>query len=158
MKIIPMMCFALMVFGGTSLKAQGVFDKIDKALSKVDKASNAADRTKGTGDKLLGFFSKKKKTADPAAPVTGGTTITLNGVDFMTLKAVNENIQKCAGVESTKIKYSAAGSTIDVQHTGSSEELLKLIQKSAAKDTFADKNLEGLEDGKIAVTVVKKKP
>ncbi|WP_157263015.1 hypothetical protein [Pedobacter steynii] len=156
MKIIPMMCFALMVFCSTSLKAQSVFDKIDKALGKVDKAANAADRTKGTGDKLFGFLSKKKKTTDPES--TGATTvITLTGIDFSTLKTLNENIQKCTGVESTKIKYNAAGSTIDVQHSGSSEDLLKLIQKSGSKDILADKNLEGLEDGKIAVNLGKKK-
>jgi hypothetical protein len=52
---------------------------------------------------------------------------------------------------------SANGSMVQVQHTGSSEDLLKLIQKSDAKDVFADKNLEGLEDGKIAVILGKKK-
>lgn len=158
MKTLLMMCVTLIVFSGTSLKAQGIFDKIDKALSKVDKATNAADKTKGTSDKLFGFLSKKKKTTDTKTEESMSTTITISGVDFGTLKALNENIQKCTGVEATKIKYNATGSTIDVQHTGSSEDLLKLIQKSNSKDLFADKNLEGLEEGKIAVNAGKKKP
>lgn len=155
MKNISMMCVAFLIFGSASVKAQNVFDKIDNALNKVDKASNTAGKAGGTGDKLLGFFSKKKKTGDAAAQ--SSTVITINGIDFAALKVLNENIQKCKGVESTKIKYAANGSTVQVQHAGSSEDLLKLIQKSDAKDVFADKNLEGLEDGKIALNLGKKK-
>lgn len=163
MKTIFMMCFVLLLCGTTSLKAQGVFDKIDKALSKVDKASNTADKTKGTGDKLLGFFSKKKKPKDSTvvvsapASATNSTIIIFNGIDFSNLKAVSENIQQCKGVQGTSMKYSAAGSTLKVQHEGSSEDLLKLIQKSEAKAIFADKNLQSLEDGKISINLPKKK-
>jgi hypothetical protein len=156
MKTIRLLCLALILSGATSLKAQGIFDKIDNALNKVDKASNAAGKTKGTGDKLLGFFSKKKKGDDATLSGTS-TTININGIDFVALKTLNENIQKCKGVESTKIKYNATGSTVQVLHGGSSEDLLKLIQKSDSKDLFADKNLEGLEDGKIVLNLTKKK-
>nr|WP_121271353.1 hypothetical protein [Pedobacter schmidteae] len=156
MKTISMMCLALLFTGATSLKAQSVFDKIDKALGKVDKAANTADRTKGTSDKLLGFLSKKQKNAEEVKGETS-TVISITGIDFSTLKALSENIQKCKGVESAKIKYSAASSTVQVQHTGSSEDLLKLMQKSDVKEVFDDKNLEGLEDGKIALKLPKKK-
>eukprot|EP01133_Synstelium_polycarpum_P011813 gene11813-13774_t len=155
MKTITLMCFAIFIFGSTVSKAQNVFDKINATLNKVDKAANTADQAKGTGDKLFGFLSKKKKPGDPAAG--NNTLITINGIDFSTLKTLNEHIQKCKGVESTKIKYAASGSTLQVQHAGSSEDLLKLIQKSDAKELFADKNLEGLEEGKIALNLVKKK-
>lgn len=156
MKIISMMCLVLLLTGATSLKAQGVFDKIDKALSKVDKASNTADKTKGTGDKLLGFFSKKQKSGD-SAKAENTTLITISGIDFADLKMLSENIQKCKGVESAKIKYNTVSSTVQVQHAGTSEELLKLIQKSDSKTIFEDKNLEGLEDGQIAIKLPKKK-
>jgi len=156
MKIISMMCLALLLTGSTSLKAQGVFDKIDKALGKVDKASNTADRTKGTGDKLLGFFSKKQKAGE-VVKAENATVITISGIDFGTLKTLSENIQKCKGVESAKIKYNAISSTVQVQHAGTSEDLLKLLQKSDSKDVFEDKNLEGLEEGVIALKLPKKK-
>lgn len=156
MKIISMMCLALLLTGSASLKAQGVFDKIDKALGKVDKASNTADRTKGTGDKLLGFFSKKQKAGD-AIKAENATIITISGIDFATLKTLSENIQKCKGVESSKIKYNSVSSTVQIQHAGTSEDLLKLLQKSDSKDVFEDKNLEGLEEGAIALRLPKKK-
>lgn len=156
MKTISMMCLALLFTGTTSLKAQSVFDKIDKALGKVDKAANTADRTKGTSDKLLGFLSKKQKNEEVAKGETS-TVISITGIDFSTLKTLSENIQKCKGVESAKIKYNATLSTVQVQHAGSSEDLLKLMQKSDAKEVFDDKNLEGLEDGKIALKLPKKK-
>jgi hypothetical protein len=48
------------------------------------------------------------------------------------------------------MKYSAAGSSIMVKHTGTTDDLLKLLQKSSP-DLFGEKNIESLEEGEIAV-------
>ncbi len=140
----------MLLSGLTSASAQGVLDKIDRSLDKADRASNSTDRASKTGSKILGFFGKKKSAADAAAETK--TTIKLTGITFAALKSINENVQTVKGVESTKMKFSAAGSDILVQHTGSTEDLLKTLQK-ISPDIFHEKNIEGLEDGIIAVKI-----
>jgi len=141
---------AIMVFGFTATKAQGVLDKIDRASDKVNHAGNTADKTKSTGDKIMGFFGKKKKASTENS---GKTNIKITGGTFATLKGINDKLQNVKGIESTKMKFSTAGnSSIIVQHAGSSDDLLKILQK-ASPDVFAEKNIEGLDDGEIAVKI-----
>lgn len=136
----------LIIFSFTTTRAQAVLDKIDKATDKADRAGRTADRTKSTGDKILSLFGKKK---DGTASATK-TTVKLSGVDFATLKSLNEKLQSTRGVESTKMKYSASGSSITLYHAGSTSDILKTLQK-AAPDVFAEKNIDGMDDGEISV-------
>jgi len=151
MKKTGIICFAILLFGLTSANAQGILDKIDRTLNKADRAANTADRSSQMGSKIGSLFGKKKGSSDVAAAETK-TTIKLSGVNFTTLKSINDNVQASKGVESTKMKFNASGSTITVQHAGSTEDLLKTLQK-ASPAVFAEKNLESLDDGEISVKV-----
>lgn len=145
MKKIMIIFVGLMIFGSTLAKAQAILDKVDRATDKADRAGRTADRTKNTGDKILGFFGKKKNGAS-----TEKTTVKLSGVDFSTLKSINDKLQMAKGIESTKMKYSASGSSIVLEHAGSTTDILKTLQK-AAPDVFAEKNIDGMDDGEISI-------
>ena len=147
MKKITIICLGLIIFSFTTTRAQAILDKIDRATDRADRAGNTADRTKNTGDKILGFFGKKKK--DGSASDTK-TVVKLSGVDFSTLKSINEKLQAAKGIQSTKMKYSASGSSIVLQHTGSTSDILKSLQK-VAPSVFAEKNIDGMDDGEISV-------
>ena len=145
-----MSCAAIILFGFTTTQAQSVLDKIDNASNKADRANNSANRAKSTGDKILGLFGKKKD--DGTAAVTK-TTIKITGVTFASLKSINDKVQSCKGVTGTKMKFSSAGSSsITVQHSGTTDNLLKVLQKTSP-DTFGEKNIEGLDDGEISVKI-----
>lgn len=142
MKKSSIVCFALLVFGVASANAQSILDKIDRAVNKADRAANSADRAGKTGSKIGGLLGKKKGAET-------STTIKLSGVDFTGLKSINEKVQATKGVGSTKMKFNSSGSTIQVQHSGSTEDLLKALQKNST--SFAEKNLSGLDDGEISI-------
>jgi hypothetical protein len=146
MKKIMIICAGLLLFGFTTTRAQAVLDKIDRATDKADRAGHTADRTKSTGDKILGFFGKKKDGSSSATK----TTVKISGVDFATLRSINDKLQAAKGIESTKIKYSASGSSITLQHSGSTSDILKTLQK-ASPEVFAEKNIEGMDDGEISI-------
>lgn len=153
MKKIASLCFAILVFGVTSTQAQGVLDKIENILNKADRATKTADKAAKTGQGAADLLAKKKGTS-PAAD--SQTTIKLSGVSFAALKELNEKLQSAKGVESTKMKFSASGSTISLQHAGSTEDLLKTLQKTSPL-IFADQYIEGMDDGEITVKL-KTKP
>lgn len=138
-------CVGLMLLGSSITKAQAILDKVDRATDKADRAGRTADRTKSTGDKLLGFFGKKKDSA-----LTEKTTVKLSGIDFSTLKSINDKLRGAKGIESTKMKYSSSGSSIVLEHAGSTSDILKTLQK-AAPDVFAEKNIDGMDDGEISI-------
>jgi hypothetical protein len=146
MKKIMIICTSLTLLGFTTTRAQAVLDKIDRATDRADRAGHTADRTKSTGDKILGFFGKKKDGANSETK----TTVKFGGVDFATLKNINEKLQVAKGIESTKMKYSTSGSSITLQHSGSTSDILKTLQK-ASPDVFAEKNIESMDDGEISV-------
>lgn len=150
MKKIGVICFAILLIGFTSAHAQGILDKIDRTLDKADKASGQAARTEKTGSKIASFFGKKKNKN--AEGVEGKTTIKLNGVTFAALKDLNESIQGSKGVEGTKMKFNASGSTITVQHAGTTEDLFKNLQK-ASPAVFSEKNIESLDEGEITIKI-----
>ncbi|KQC00871.1 hypothetical protein [Pedobacter sp. Hv1] len=150
MKKIALICFAILVFGGTSVNAQGVLDKIENILNKADRATNTADKAAKTGQKATNLLAKKKGTEAEVAETK--TTLKLTGVNFAALKELNEKLLIAKGVESTKMKFSATGSTILLQHVGSTEDLLKILQKTNPT-IFADKNIDGMDDGEISVKV-----
>ncbi|MFW0717411.1 hypothetical protein [Pedobacter sp. N23S346] len=145
MKKIMIICAGLMIFGTTLTKAQAILDKIDRASDRADRAGRTADRTKSTGDKILGLLGKKKD----GSSITK-TTVKLSGVDFATLKNINEKLQGAKGIESTKMKFSSSGSSLMLQHSGSTPDILKTLQK-AAPQIFAEKNIDGMDDGEISV-------
>jgi hypothetical protein len=93
---------------------------------------------------------EKKKDSSETTEVK--TNIKISGVTFATLSSINENIKKNKCVSGTKMKFNSAGSSITVQHTGSTDDLLKILQKSSP-DVFGEKNMESLEDGEIAVKI-----
>lgn len=150
MKKTGIICFAILLFGVTSANAQGVLDKIENILNKADRATNTADKAAKTGQKATSLLAKKKGTEAETADTK--TMLKLTGVNFAALKELNEKLQTAKGVESTKMKFSTAGSTILLQHTGSTEDLLKILQKTNPS-LFADKNIDGMDDGEISVKV-----
>ncbi|MDF2514795.1 MAG: hypothetical protein K0R59_91 [Sphingobacterium sp.] len=144
-------CFTLLLFGFTSVNAQGILDKVERALDKTDKAAGQADRGNRTVNKITGLFGKKKKNT--GTEIEGSrTTIRLSGISFAALKSLNMNLQKSKVIANTKMKYKASGSTIVVHHSGSTEELLKNLEKLSPA-IFSEHNIESLEEGDITVNV-----
>ena len=164
MKKIAIASLASLLVCAAPVKAQKLLDKIESALNKAERASNTADRTTKTGGKVAGLFGKKKNaaaetTAAATTPVVATvaeikTTIKISGINFANLKSVSDKMQASKGVKSTKMTFSPAASTITVQHTGSTEELLAALQKNIP-DVFAEKNIDGLSDGEISIKIKK---
>lgn len=150
MKKIGIVCFVILLFGVTSANAQGLLDKIDNALNKAERAGNSAEKAGKTGGKLGSLFGKKKTTTE----AENNTTVNISGVDFATLKGINEKLQTDKAVAGTKMKFSSTGSTLTLQHSGTTEDLLKVLQK-ASPNIFAEKNIEAMDDGVIAIKVKK---
>jgi hypothetical protein len=153
MKKFGIICFAMILFGVASVNAQGILDKIDRALDKADKAGKQADRAGKTSGKLGSFFGKKK-VAEEEVAAEAQTTVNIIGVDFATLKSINEKAASTKGVVSSKMKFSSSGSTISLQHSGTTEDLLIALQKTNPT-IFTEKNIEALEDGQISIKVKK---
>lgn len=160
MKNFIVLGLLFILVGASTVKAQGILDKANSLLTKADNASNTANRAGGTGDKVLGLFKKKKKV-DAAAPVPANalsgykTVITIKGITMENLRKLNTNVKACTGVDSTKMKFSGTGSVILVAHAkGSTEDLLTALEKTS-KTIFTDKNIEGMEDGKIDIAITK---
>ncbi len=160
MKNLIVLILLFVVGGASTVKAQGIIDKANSLLNKADNASSTANRAGGTGDKVLGIFKKKKKAdataTAPANALTGyKTVITIKGITMENLRKLNANVKACAGVDSTKMKFSGTGSVILVAHAkGSTEDLLTALEKTS-KAIFTDKNIEGMEDGKIDIALAK---
>jgi hypothetical protein len=131
---------------------------INKANAAVNKTSQTANNTtdllSSTADKAKQFVHKvgalipsKKHDAGAA---DNSTEITVKGLTFATLNKLNENIQACAGVQSTKMKFSGSKSTIEVTHSGTTANLLKQIE-GKSKDVFTDENVSDFKEGKIYI-------
>jgi hypothetical protein len=150
---------------GAAGGAAGVAGSVSNAAGAVGQAAGAVNSLKGM------FGGKKKKEAEAAAAAAAAalqtanaaiasipalpagvkvTTVTITGIDYATLKKFNESIQACGTVSETKMKFNSTASTIEVMHKESTDNLLKLMGETG-KDIFSDKNIEGIEDGKIAL-------
>ena len=172
---IMLSCSSLMAQGllgaiatGTNA-ANGAAGGVTGAAGAVGQAASAVNSLKGM------FGGKKKKEAEAAAAAAAAaataalqtanaavaampalpagvkvTTVTITGIDYATLKKFNESIQACGTVTETKMKFNSTASTIEVMHKESTDNLLKLMGETG-KDIFSDKNIEGIEDGKIAL-------
>ena len=159
MKKITFLSAAFLVVGSSTVNAQSIFDKIDRiagkvetATNKVDRAANTADRAGKTGGKLVSLLSKKEKAA-PAAEVAeteNKTVLTVLNSDLATLKRINAILEGTKGVSSSQMKFNAAKSVIKISHSGSTEDLFEKIQPKA-KDVFADKNVQSLDEGEISL-------
>lgn len=172
---IMLSCSSLMAQGllgaiasGTNA-ANGAAGGVSGAAGSVSNAAGAVGQAAGAVNTLKGMFGgKKKKEAEAAAAAAlqtanaalasvpalpAGvkvTTVTITGIDYATLKKFNESIQACGTVTETKMKFNSTASTIEVMHKESTDNLLKLMGETG-KDIFSDKNIEGIEDGKIAL-------
>jgi len=145
--------------------AQDVIDKVNTGIFKAEKAE-------GTFKKIKGIFGKKKKAEEPEnknepkdtakvihseipAPIkTRNTLVTAAGIDFSTLKRLTENINSCSGVEVARMKFNSDSSKIEILHTGTTENLLKLICETS-KDIFTEKDITFFEEGKIAIALIR---
>ncbi len=153
--------------------ANGAAGGVSGAAGSVSNAAGAVGQAAGAVNTLKGMFGgKKKKEAEAAAAAAAAalqtaatnvaasvpalpagvkvTTVTITGIDYATLKKFNESIQACGTVTETKMKFNSTASTIEVMHKESTDNLLKLMGETG-KDIFSDKNIEGIEDGKIAL-------
>ena len=153
MKKLTITLTAILLFGVFTSHAQKILDKIDKTDSKINKAGNTIDRVKNTGDKLIGLFAKKKTDEDETSDTK--TIIKISGATISTLNKINEKIENSKNVKSTKLKFSSTGSSITVQHLGNTTNLLTILQKSDS-EIFADKNIQGVDDGEIVLKITTK--
>ena len=172
---IMLSCSSLMAQGllgaiasGTNA-ANGAAGGVSGAAGSVSNAAGAVGQAAGAVNTLKGMFGgKKKKEAEaaaaaalqtanaavastPALPAGAKvTTVSITGIDYATLKKFNESIQACGTVTETKMKFNSTASTIEVTHKESTDNLLKLMGETS-KDIFSEKNIEGIEEGKIAL-------
>jgi len=140
---------AAMLLCISTSKAQDILDKIDRTTNNVNRAGNTADRTKNTGDRIMGLFRKKKRGDESAE---SKTTIKISGATLAELNSINEKVANSKAVTSTKLKFNKSASSITVLHAGSTDDLLKTLQK-AAPGAFAEKNITGLDDGEISLKI-----
>lgn len=144
--------------------------KVDKTLGKIDEKTRQFEQVQNAGAKLKGLFGGKKdkesKVAKDSAgtagkaseatvsvPVSGSggkTVISITGIDYPKLKVLNENIRNCKGVQSSKMAFDVATSQIEVAHSGSTEDLIKIVGE-ISKDIFTEKNITGLSEGKVSL-------
>ncbi len=89
-------------------------------------------------------------SAVPAVTADKKTIINITGMDFEKLTALEQNIKACAIVKSTVKKFNNPQSTIEVTHTGTTEELLNLMFQTC-KNNFKKNNLTQQEEGLIAL-------
>lgn len=175
--IILISCSSVMAQGllgsivSGATKANAAAGGVNGAASSVSGALGTAGQAAQAVGALKGLFGKKKaKEAEAAAAAAAQaaatqvaaainaapalapgmklTTVTVAGIDYATLKKFNEAIQACSNVTETKMKFNSTASTIEVTHKESTDALLKLMSETS-KDIFTDKNIEGIEDGKI---------
>lgn len=175
---IMLSCSSLMAQGllGAIASGTNAANGAAGAAGSVSNAAGAVGQAAGAVNALKGMFGgKKKKEAEAAAAAAAAaataalqtantaaaampalpagvkvTTVTITGIDYATLKKFNESIQACGTVTETKMKFNSTASTIEVMHKESTDNLLKLMGETG-KDIFSDKNIEGIEDGKIAL-------
>lgn len=159
MKKITFLCISFLLMGSTAVYSQSFFDKIDRlagqvenATNKVDRAANSAGKAGKTGGKLVSMISKKDKNSggEKVSAKENVTVITVQNSDLATLKQVNSALQSIKGVSSSQMKFNAAKSVIKVSHTGTTEDLFEKIQPRA-KEVFADKNVQSLDEGEISL-------
>lgn len=168
MKKLLFLCISGLVICTTAI-AQST---TDKTVNKVNEGILKAERAKNTLDKLKGWLPKKKKkdkdgdsvSVNPKtvadAPKTDAsiqinvktTQISIAGIDYPALKKLNENVQACEGVQSTKLKFGTTHSTIEVIHSGTTDKLLQLMEATSS-DIFTSKQLESIEEGKISIKI-----
>lgn len=137
------MCVAMLALGANKAAAQSA---VDRGLGKAQQVGNTVDNAKNTADKLLGLFGKKKKAEGEST-----TVISINGGTLTTIKQMKTDIEACKGVTESAMKFNASGSKITVKHSGTTEELLKLLQVKSA--LFNDKNITGIDEGEIGLKV-----
>lgn len=146
--------FVLLTASVSTIKAQSFLDKIDRAVSKVDNASNTADRASQTGGKVLSIFKRKNKNdsakKEDASVSLNKTVFTVVNGSLTSVKNLNSIIENIKGVSSTQMKFNANKSSIVINHSGSTEDLLEKIQ-AKAQSIFTDKNIEGFDEGSIEV-------
>ena len=125
-------------------RAQSFLDKLDKTVNQIDRASKSADKASKTGNKVLSLLGAKDKSADNI------TVLQISGIDLAALKNLNGIVESVKDVSATKMKFNAAKSTVTVNHSGTTEDLLGLIQLKS-KDIFGDEHVTALEEGLIEI-------
>jgi len=125
-------------------KAQSFLDKLDKAVNHIERAAQSADKASKTGGKVRSLLNKKQGAG------ANQTMLQISGIDLSKLKKLNGNVESVKGVNETKMKFNAAKSTITVNHSGTTEELLTNIQLKS-RDIFDDENVAALEEGLIEI-------
>ncbi|MDD3789511.1 MAG: hypothetical protein PHO94_12565 [Petrimonas sp.] len=145
MKKIILLSILGLVISVSGANAQSFFDKIDNIANKVDKAAKSADKVSKTGGKVMSLFSSKK--GEEAAHQT---TISVSGIGLTALKSLNAIVESAKEVSETQMKFNAAESTIVVNHSGSTEDLLMAIQPEST-EIFTDENIVAFEDGLIKI-------
>jgi hypothetical protein len=141
------------------MTTQAQMTKTEEALLKANAAKNNAKGALELGKEISGMFGKnKQKTKGPdvvkETTLEKGTKTTMllvAGLDFSKLKTLNENVKLCSGVQSTTMKYGEP-SSIEINHTGTTEALMKLIS-DVSKDIFTEKNITSFEEGKVTVKI-----
>lgn len=136
---------------GANKAAAGASGTVDNAsatgTTAVNTAANASAKAKDFGSQVQNLLGKK-----PAAAGTTNTTqINVKGAKFAVLKKLNECIMGCSGVQDSKMKFNATESIITVTHTGTTEQLLKSIQKKS--DLITDDKIDNFDEGKIDLTL-----
>ncbi|MBS1527752.1 MAG: hypothetical protein JST19_19060 [Bacteroidetes bacterium] len=111
----------------------------------VTTATNATTAAKNFATQVNTLFKK------PSDGVVNTTQITVKNANFAKVKKLTAALLSCNIVQDAKMKFSPAGSTVTVTHSGSTTKLLQVLQKKS--DLVTDDAVDNVDEGIIALTL-----
>lgn len=78
------------------------------------------------------------------------TRVTIRGITFSKLDKLNKDIERCHGVSESTMKFSSSKGVITVKHSGTTEKLLKQMERKS-KDIFTEDNVVASNEGSISI-------
>ncbi|HVV54053.1 MAG TPA: hypothetical protein VHC47_01940 [Mucilaginibacter sp.] len=145
----------------TAVKKQKNRFNYDKSVAKANTAatntnthmSKTAELLSSTGKAAKGLVKSvgslipgnKEKSSDEKV-----TRVTIRGITFAKLDKLNKDIDRCRGVHESTMKFSSSKGVITVKHSGTTEKLLKQMEKKS-KDIFTEDNVIASNEGSISI-------
>jgi len=150
--------------GSTAPTTKQGFDEAKKLKEAIFKSRDKSCSAVPQKEIAIGEHAMPQQNITQATPTTTSnataskatatgnnkTVITITGMDYDKLSALEQNIKACAIVKLTLKKFNTTQSTIEVTHTGTTDELLGLMLQTC-KSNFKQSNITTTEDGIIAL-------
>jgi len=145
MKKIILMLSLMMGLSGM-VKAQGLLDKIDRALNKAENTANkvgsSSEKAGRIGGKINNLIGKKEAKGS-------NFEIQIHGMKLADLKSLSTGLETDKKVGEVKMKFNSSVSTLQVIYNGESDELFELLKKKSPKIT--DESVQAMEENSISI-------